>query len=165
MKPKKNAQENTAGRTCPECGGGDLIRGTRTTTVQYGGLESEPFEQPGLWCQACGEGLLSFKDMEVGTRRMHVLKAQAEHLLLPSEVRHVRQKLGLSQREAGRMLGGGPNAFQKYESADVLPSQAISNLLRVLARDPSGLEALRSEGDRQGASATTSSASVSYQAE
>ena len=167
MKPKaKNEQENAVRRACPECGGSDLVRGMRTTTVQYGGLESEPFEQPGLWCQTCGEGLLSFKDMEVATRRMHVLKAQAEHLLLPSEVRRVRQKLGLSQREAGRMLGGGPNAFQKYESADVLPSQAISNLLRVLARDPSGLEALRREGGPQAArGASAVSSAVSHKAQ
>ena len=142
---KQLGKENEVKRFCPECGGSDLVRGTRTTTVEYGGRESEPFEQPGLWCQSCGEGLLSFKDMEVATRRMHVLKAQAERLLLPSEVRRVRKKLGLTQREAGLLLGGGPNAFQKYESADVLTSQAISNLLRVLAHDPSGLEVLRRE--------------------
>lgn len=138
-------KENEVKRSCPECGGSDLVRGTRTTTVQYGGLESEPFEQPGFWCQSCEEGLLSFKDMEVSTRQMHILKAQVECLLPPSEVRRMRKKLGLTQKEAGLILGGGPNAFQKYESADVLTSQAISNLLRVLAHDPSGLEVLRRE--------------------
>ncbi len=122
-----------------------MVRGTRTTTVKYGGLESEPFDQPGLWCQSCSEGLLSFKDMEVATRQMHILKARAEHLLPPSEVKRVRKKLGLTQKEAGLLLGGGPNAFQKYESADVVTSQAISNLLRLLAHDPSGLEVLRRE--------------------
>lgn len=130
-------------RSCPECGGNDMVRGTRTTTVKYRGLESEPFEQPGLWCQSCDEGLLSFKDMEVSTRQMHILKAQVECLLSPSEVRHVRRKLGLTQKEAGLILGGGPNAFQKYESADVLTSQAISNLLRVLKQHPAALEVLR----------------------
>ena len=141
---KQVNKENEVKRSCPECGG-DMVRGIRTTTVKYGGLESEPFEQPGLWCQSCAEGLLSFKDMEVSTREMHVLKARAEHLLAPDEVRRVRKKLGLTQKEAGLILGGGPNAFQKYESADVVTSQAISNLLRLLAHDPSGLEVLRRE--------------------
>jgi HTH-type transcriptional regulator/antitoxin MqsA len=141
---KQINNENEVKRSCPECDS-DMVRGTRTTTVKYGGLESEPFDQPGLWCQSCGEGLLSFKDMEVSTREMHVLKARAEHLLEPNEVKRVRKKLGLTQKEAGLLLGGGPNAFQKYESADVVTSQAISNLLRLLAHDPSGLEVLRHE--------------------
>lgn len=132
-------------RSCPGCGGSDMVQGFQTQTVEYGGLVSAPYEQPGLWCQDCGEGLLSFKEMEVGARRMHTLKAQVEHLLPPSEVRRVRRKLGLTQREAGLLLGGGRNAFQKYESAEVLTSQAISNLLRVLERHPSALEVLRRE--------------------
>lgn len=148
---KQTSKENEVKRSCPECGDSDMVRGTRMTTVQYGGLESEPFEQPGLWCQSCGEGLLSFKDMEVSTRQMHILKAQVEHLLPPSEVKRVRKKLGLTQREAGLILGGGPNAFQKYESADVLTSQAISNLLRLLEHDPSALEVLRRENDPRAA--------------
>ena len=130
-------------RSCPECGGSDLVQGVRTQTVEYGGLVSEPYEQPGLWCQSCGEGLLSWKEMEIGSREMRTLKAQAEHLLLPNEVRRVRKKLGLTQKEASLLLGGGHNAFQKYESAEVLTSQAISNLLRVLERHPSALEVLR----------------------
>ena len=151
---KQTSKENEVKHSCPECGDSDMARGTRITTVKYSGLESGPFEQPGLWCQSCGEGLLSFKDMEVSTRQMHILKAQAEHLLQPSEVKRVRKKLGLTQKEAGLILGGGPNAFQKYESADVLTSQAISNLLRVLAHDPSNLEVLRREIDPQSAMAT-----------
>jgi len=39
-------------------------------------------------------------------------------------------------------LGGGSNAFHKYEKGDVLPTQAISNLLRVLEAMPIGLEIL-----------------------
>lgn len=93
--------------------------------------------------------------MEVSTREMHILKARAENLLEPSEVKRVRKKLGLTQKEAGLILGGGPNAFQKYESADVATSQAISNLLRLLAHDPSGLEVLRRETDPRAACATS----------
>ena len=66
-----------------------------------------------------------------------------EGLLAPSEVRRVRKELGLTQKEAGLLLGGGRNAFQKYESAEVLTSQAISNLLRVLEKHPAALEVLR----------------------
>lgn len=141
-------------RSCPACGGRDMVQESRTQTVAYGGLESPAYEQPGLWCRACGEGLLSFKEMEVGTREMHKLKARVENLLEPSEVKRVRKKLGLTQKEAGLLLGGGPSAFQKYESADIMTSQAISNLLRVLDHDPSALEVLRREASRRAAGAS-----------
>ena len=44
------------------------------------------------------------------------------------------------------LLGGGPSAFHKYESGEVLPSRAISNLLRVLEAMPEGLKVLRENG-------------------
>lgn len=147
--------QNEAKRSCPACGGSDWVQEARLQTVSYGGLESPLYEQPGLWCRRCGEGLLSFKEMEVGTREMHKLKARVEHLLEPGEVKRVRKKLGLTQKEAGLLLGGGPNAFQKYESADIVTSQAISNLLRVLDHDPSVLEVLRREMSRRAAGAST----------
>lgn len=150
---KQNKVNQEVKRSCPECGSSDMVQGFRTQTVEYGGLVSEPYEQPGLWCQSCGEGLISFKEMEVGSREMHKLKARVEHLLPPSEVRRVRKKLRLTQKEAGLLLGGGQNAFQKYESADVLTSQAISNLLRLLDHDPSGLEVLRRESGPRAARA------------
>lgn len=143
-------------RSCPACGGSDWVQESRPQTVSYGGLESPPYEQPGLWCRLCGEGLLSFKEMEVGTREMHKLKARVEHLLEPGEVKRVRKKLGLTQKDAGLILGGGPNAFQKYESAEVVTSQAISNLLRVLDHDPSALEVLRREVRRRAAQSASS---------
>lgn len=150
--------QNEAKRSCPACGGSDLVQESRTQTVEYRGLVSPPYPQPGLWCRACGEGLLSFKEMEVGTREMHKLKARVENLLEPGEVKRVRKKLGLTQKEAGLLLGGGPSAFQKYESADIVTSQAISNLLRVLDHNPSALEVLRREMSRRAAqSAPTAS--------
>jgi HTH-type transcriptional regulator / antitoxin MqsA len=41
------------------------------------------------------------------------------------------------------LIGGGPRAFQKYESGDLLPSRAISNALILLDRDPDALSVLK----------------------
>ena len=54
----------------------------------------------------------------------------------------VRKKLGLSQRQAGELVGGGPRAFQKYESGEVEPSEAMLKLLRLLENDPQRLNEL-----------------------
>lgn len=128
------------GETCHECGA-TMARSIRPMTINYKGL-SATFDMPGWYC-VCGEGVVTGKDMEVSDRHLNLLKAQAENLVLPSDVRRIRKKLGLNQQAAGQLLGGGPSAFNKYEKGQVLPSKAISNLLRVLEAVPSGLELLR----------------------
>ena len=63
--------------------------------------------------------------------------------LEPDQIRIIREGLGLSQREAGQLLGGGPNAFAKYESGTLAPAAALANLLLVLKDNPGGLATLR----------------------
>ena len=52
--------------------------------------------------------------------------------LTPEEIRAIRERLGLSQVDAGELLGGGPRAFTKYEAGTIKPSASICNLLRLL---------------------------------
>ncbi|MBX7115564.1 MAG: type II toxin-antitoxin system MqsA family antitoxin [Myxococcaceae bacterium] len=51
----------------------------------------------------------------------------------------------LSQRRAGKLWGGGPRAFQKYEAGTQQVSVPMTNLLRLLARDPRRLHELSAE--------------------
>lgn len=125
---------------CHECGSA-MTRGIRPMTITHKGL-SATFDMPGWYCD-CGEGVVTGKDMDVSDRQLNLLKAQAENLVLPQDVRRIRKKLGLNQQVAGQLLGGGPSAFNKYEKGEVLPSKAISNLLRVLEAVPSALNYLR----------------------
>ncbi len=53
------------------------------------------------------------------------------------------KKLGLSQRQAGELIGGGPRAVQKYESGEVEPGEAMLKLLRLLDNDPSRIAELQ----------------------
>jgi len=141
-----------AERRCPQCG--QLMqRDTRDFTIQYKDLKAT-FPMPGWYCtgEGCGEAVADSADMKVSSRALHTLKAQAANILAAAEVRRVRKTLGLTQREAGLILGGGPNAFQKYETAELVPSRAISNLLRVLEAHPVALEVLRRESQAAGAS-------------
>ena len=55
-----------------------------------------------------------------------------EQSFSPERIRTIRLELGLSQEEAGVLLGGGPRAFQKYESGEVSPSAALTQLLQLL---------------------------------
>ena len=61
----------------------------------------------------------------------------------PQEIRAIRIQLGLSQIEAGRLIGGGPSAFTKYEAGTVKPAASVTRLLRVLQVNPATLATLR----------------------
>ena len=60
----------------------------------------------------------------------------------PEEIRRIRQGLGLSQVEAGKILGGGSRAFTKYENGKVKPAASVVNLLRILETQPNLLTTL-----------------------
>ncbi len=128
-------------RTCPACGG-DMARDVRADTISYKGLTAD-VQQPGWYCRSCDEVLLEPADMQATDMAFLDLKAEADHLLSADEVRRVRRKLNLSQRAASDILGGGPRAFQKYESRTTMVSRPMSNLLRVLDRHPEALDDLR----------------------
>jgi HTH-type transcriptional regulator/antitoxin MqsA len=111
-------------------------------TLSYRG-HSITFPMPGWYGRRGEESEHSGADMTASDRALNRLKAEVEGLLPPEEIRRIRRKLRLTQVEAGQILGGGPRAFQKYESADLLPSRAICTALRLLDRDPAALATLR----------------------
>jgi HTH-type transcriptional regulator / antitoxin MqsA len=119
--------------------GAVLKRDVRRKTLTYKGVE-RAFELPGWWPADDGDGLLEPGDLKVSSRAFDELKAQVESLPKPDEIRRIRTRLKLSQRKAGELLGGGPRAFQKYESGEVVVSRPMANLLLLLDRDPSRLK-------------------------
>ena len=126
---------------CPETGAA-MRRDTRPMTISYKG-ESTTVDMPGWYCDASGESIHDGSDMKVSDRALTALKAKVEGRLDPHGVRRIRKKLGLTQKDAGRLIGGGPNAFQKYESGEILASGAVTSALLLLERDPDGLDVLR----------------------
>ncbi len=127
---------------CAE-GGHPMNRGVRPLTLSYKG-HSTNVDMPGWYCEHCGESIHSGEDMAVSDKTLNRLKAEVEGLLLPEAVRRIRKRLKLTQKEAGSIIGGGPNAFQKYETGEILVSKAITSALILLDRNPEGLEVLKS---------------------
>ena len=121
-----------------------LTRDIRPFTITYQG-HSKTFDMPGWYPAGEGEATFTDEDLKIYDKAIKELKAEAEHLLLPAEIRSIRKRLKLTQVQAGNILGGGKKAFQKYESGETLPSRAISNLLRILSKEPSLLEVLYAE--------------------
>lgn len=126
---------------CPETGA-PMHRGVRPMTLSYKG-KSITFDMPGWYCGQSEESVHTGVDMKVSDRMLNLLKAQSEGLLAPEEIRRIRKKLHLSQEAAGLLIGGGPRAFQKYESGDLLPSRAVSSALVLLDHAPEALSVLK----------------------
>jgi HTH-type transcriptional regulator/antitoxin MqsA len=125
---------------CPETGL-PMVRDTRPMTISYKG-ESATIAMPGWYCDESGESIHTGDDMKVSDEALRELKNKAD-LLDGADIRRIRKKIGLTQREAGAIFGGGPNAFQKYEQGAVTVSKAMSNLLRVLEKHPDAVEELK----------------------
>lgn len=138
-----NDIEDVETMTCHECGS-LMVRGSRPATYRYKDREIT-VDQPGWYCEGCTEAVLGPEDLAATRPAIAAMHATADGVLAPEEVKRIRKRLGLTQRQAGALLGGGPNAFQKYESGDSSVSQPMSNLLRLLANDPGRLNELRNQ--------------------
>lgn len=133
-------------QACPECGG-TMRYEKHDDVLAYKGHE-RTIKTLGWWCTKCGEAILSGEPLRAHAKALLELKAEVDEVMSPSEVALVRERLGLSQRKAGELLGGGPRAFQKYEAGTQAVSAPMSNLLRLLAKDPSRLGELVGRGVR-----------------
>ena len=128
---------------CPK-NGIPMQRDVRPLTLSYGG-KSITFDMPGWYCDACDESIHTGRDMKISDRMLNLLKARCQGLLEPAEIRRIRKKLKLSQKAAGLLIGGGPRAFQKYESGAALPSRGINSALVLLDHNPEALAVLQQQ--------------------
>lgn len=131
-------------RVHPETGA-ELVRSVRHIILKYRSQE-QAIDLPGWYPaddSAADQGLHDAKDMKVSDRAINMMKAREAGVMTPEEIKKVRAHLRLSQREASLLIGGGPNAFQKYESGDVVLSKAADNVLRLLRNEPERLKELQ----------------------
>ncbi len=121
-----------------------LRRDVRPFVVTYKG-KSRTVDLPGYYPEKGDDGVHVGDDMEVTDAALRALKEEVEGIPSPTTIRRVRQKLNLSQREAGGILKVGENAFDKYERGLVEPSGPTSQLLRLLDRHPELVDELRQQ--------------------
>ena len=120
---------------CPICEGGNLSERIGKNRVDYKGKTTE-LDLHFSVCDSCGSEQTNAQQVRMNKRYMAAFKKQVDGLLTGSEVKSVREKLGLTQASAAKIFGGGPVAFSKYESDDVTQSEAMDKLLRVAVEVP-----------------------------
>lgn len=114
-----------------------LHRDVRPQIVVVGSL-TRTIDVPGWYPDDDSDAIHSGTDLKASNEAFKALREE-----YAAHVKAVRKRLGLTQEEAGVIIGGGKRAFQKYESGRTPPSDAAVGLIEVLARHPEEVATLR----------------------
>ena len=121
--------------------GATLRRRKRLETITYMDL-TRMVQVEGWFPEDDGDGVLLGADAAPLDAALAELKAEyaasVKHL-----AKRVRQAAGLSQKEASLLLTGSPNSFYKYEHGEAQPSRPTLLLLKLLAREPTLIQAIK----------------------
>jgi HTH-type transcriptional regulator / antitoxin MqsA len=118
---------------CHVCDGEAIpISEVREYTV---GRRSAVVRDEFMRCRACAEEFYLPGQMDAVQRRASAAIRDEEGLLLPEEIRAMREGLGLSQAEFERLLGVGPKTVVRWEKGTVFQNKATDALLRLLNAD------------------------------
>lgn len=121
---------------CPVCDKGKLTRAIRQLSYAYRG-RTTTIRQCGRYCSACSEAILSTQEAASYMRTIKIFRAQVDSAILtPTEVRRIRKRLGLTQRQADEIFGCNPYSFSRYERGTAQQSKLTDKLLRLLDKHP-----------------------------
>lgn len=122
---------------CPSCAAAELMHDTRDITYTYKGETTQIPAVTGDFCPACDESILAAEESRRTMQAMLAFNKQVNAASVdPDFIASVRKKLGLDQREASELFGGGVNAFSRYENGKTKPPLALVKLLKLLDRHP-----------------------------
>ena len=93
---------------CPVCGGSSLRRDCdRKIPYTYKGQETM-LDVHGDWCPDCDEMIFSDEEAAAMEKQMADFKRLVNSQAVdPEFIQSVRKKLGLNQKQAGELFGGG----------------------------------------------------------
>lgn len=129
---------------CPTCAAAELVADVRDLPYTYKGESTLIPTVAGHFCPACGEAVPDTAEASRVSRAMLDFNQQVNAAAVdPRFIARVRKKLGLDQREAAALFGGGVNAFSRYETGKSRPPLALVKLLKLLDDHPDLLEEVR----------------------
>lgn len=129
---------------CPVCERGELMSATVEEVLRYDGQALRVAGVEISACRSCGEELVLPEQARANERRFADAKRRHDGLMTADEILQWRRELGWTQAQAATALGGGANAFSKYERGEVLQSRAMDLLMRVTRAVPEARDVVES---------------------
>ncbi|MGD0843457.1 MAG: type II toxin-antitoxin system MqsA family antitoxin [Geobacteraceae bacterium] len=130
---------------CMSCGYKGMVREeNRTETITHDGESLTLTGLSGWFCPSCHDGWFDDADQvryaKAGDELIHRARERQS-----KELRRIRKKLGLTQKEAAAIFGGGVNAFSRYERGEIEPNASTRKLLHLLDKHPELLKEVVNE--------------------
>jgi HTH-type transcriptional regulator/antitoxin MqsA len=127
---------NTPAVECPFCEQGQLTPETYDDEFPYNGGSVAVHGLERCRCNVCRAEPILKDQIKRNQRRITGAKRAKDGLLAADEIRRIRELVHMSQSEAAKILGGGPNGFSKYERDEVVQSFPMDILLRLIRDIP-----------------------------
>lgn len=124
---------------CLNCETAEMVRTKKDAVIEYRGQHVKVKAVDGWHCPECGEIEFAGKEGERYAAVLEKLRTKVD-AAEAEELARIRKKLGLSQRKAAELTGGGVNAFSRYENGKAKPVPAVINLFRLLDKHPELIE-------------------------
>lgn len=121
---------------CPACDVGALHLRIVEESLEYDRATIRVPDIRYSECDACGEEVVLPDQAKHNDVAYADAKRGHDGLLRSHEIAAWRERCGLTQQAASAMLGGGVNAFSKYERGETLQSKAMDLLMRVTDQFP-----------------------------
>lgn len=120
---------------CQVCGEGHSTEASKFRTLEHRGVSKEVLLCFSV-CDHCRSETINQEQSVWNRRAVISFRKKVEQIPLGNQIRELRKIAQLTQAQAGALFGGGPVAFSKYENDDLIPDEAMSNLLRLVIADP-----------------------------
>jgi len=118
---------------CALCGEGHVTPQVRQVETEYKGTKAlVPLHYQ--LCDTCTSDYAGAAESKLNKREVMAFRKQVDGLLTGEEITALRKQYKLTQAQAAKLFGGGPVAFTKYENDDVMQSEAMDTLLRLVRR-------------------------------
>jgi HTH-type transcriptional regulator/antitoxin MqsA len=99
----------------------------------------------GWFCTSCSEAVFAEGEGARYAAALDRFVAEVDSHQV-EELRRIRRKLHLTQKEAAQLFGGGVNAFSEYERGVTKPAKSTMLLLKVLDKHPDLVDEVRMYG-------------------
>lgn len=88
-----------------------------------------PVVEEYYYCKNCSHEWVSPAQLKESLAQVTAIKRRAQGFLAPQDIKALRERHGLTQKQAAIIFGGGDNAFSKYERGEIYPSAAMDKLM------------------------------------